>query len=1163
MRLSGPLLCLLSVLAAASVRPAGRSAAAQEFRIPAPLDSPATRKARRARVQEGRALAKKGDRAATYAHFLDAVRSFPEAPEILEGLLVHAPNDSMRRFWAHRYAAARTLESGSFNPGATAAAALPKDDPFVARLAAARVRAAEDLAALLNALEENAPSTPLVTVWAAGTLWAITRHAPAVRARFAQAFNRKLEPRTPDFRPILKRLAALQAKAAASGDLARAIRIGACLNGFETQARFPGLQGPRPNGIGKGRNRTAETLRRLQERRRRADSAPADLEELERIPPAARPAFSQRHASFGNPATGRSVGGRYRIETIAGIETLLAAARTVERHHQRLVKWLAQDPCPGRAGLIRIVPAPADLESESAPDWWASGFQRGDTTFIRLAWGTTGDLGRVLTQQLTHRFDAAIHPGLPAWLAEGRAVWTAHAYGLSTDPAFRPVHAVFERMEDADRNGLGEPDRLKKLIEDRVEDARDRGNGGYALYVYLASESVQGRPRYADRLAEFMRACGKTRKQRFSLFLKHFVDGRDGRPGDFVTFAAEFRAFLRGFRGPDPAPWTERYRSDPSPEDDTLLGDVPSWIGGRTRAAPWFGEAHARTAASLLHQAGEHELAIAAWCWSLTVDEWKPDDVVALAELLYAQWDRIGAWALQCEVRRRFPGPSAPGPVAPPSSVPREGIRALLEAYRAAVIQYRRLDDAAAAAALACEHNRIAERLGARRVSLPDAETLPAIPAPPGAHVGAHGWIETGLVDFEERRVRGRWYAEPGGDLMLGRNRPPPQSGAAEAEVRPDTAFVRGGDWIARGRYVVRTRVHPETADFSGALVLGYARRDRNVRVRFEAGERSHTVDRDAKGDARHRIPSVTFRIGGRFRRDRSLPGARPRRVRKLASPRASFLLEAFVEGDQVHVRVDGEPLASYRTPDGSPIEGYVGFASKRGAYRAESPVIGRFHGIPRERLPGSWPRGLNPTEPQERSLTDLVNRTAVGIPRRAAGTVVLWIPPVAGGAHRTVGAPAGRKGQEQGDENGVATEKLIETRALALITGLRRSLQAVGYREPPVVAVPDVVSEATRKKLRKALDSRGAVGVKILTHGWPAAALPAGEPGRTAGQARPGATRAPDPLLLFLDSAGTLRTVEPFPLAPATPRLPPLISVWAWVLATEARAGIRGGEGR
>jgi hypothetical protein len=128
---------------------------------------------------------------------------------------------------------------------------------------------------------------------------------------------------------------------------------------------------------------------------------------------------------------------------------------------------------------------------------------------------------------------------------------------------------------------------------------------------------------------------------------------------------------------------------------------------------------------------------------------------------------------------------------------------------------------------------------------------------------------------------------------------------------------------------------------------------------------------------------------------------------------------------------------------------------------------------------------------------------------------------------------------------------------------GLRRILQKIGYREPPLVAVPDGVSESTRTKLRKALDSRGAVGVKILTHAWPAAALPAREPGRTDDEAQPEAARAPEPHLIFLDSVGTLRTVEPFPLAATPPRLPPLIRRWAWVLATEARAGVRSGGGR
>jgi len=1165
MRTSGAPLGLAVLLVALSAPPAVRPVPAQEFRLPVPDDTAARQKARGAWIREGRMLVNKGDRQAAYAHYLRAVVLFPEAPEILERLLVQAPNDSDRRFWAHRYAAARTLANGSFRPGAAAAAALPRNDPYLARIAAARVRAAEDLLALVTGLEDSVPSTPLVTAWAAMTLEEITRHSPALRARFGLALNERLAPRPPRFRPILKHLAALQAKAAAAGDLERALRIAACLNGLETQARFRDLQGPRPNGLGKGKNRAAEALARLHERRRRASPPPAEVTDIERIPPVSHPGFNQRHASLGNPATCRSPGGRYRIETIAGIETLLGAARTIEAHHGRLVNWFGRDPFEGRTGRIRIVTRPADLEAEAAPSWWTSGFQRGDETVLRLAWSTTEALGRALTRQLTHRFDATIHPGLPAWLAEGRAVWAAHAYGSSADPAFRPERVARDRIDAARSGGYGEPDRLRKLIDDRIEDARDHGTAGYALYVYLSTTRDQDRLRFADRLEAFMRQCGKTRTQRFALFLRHFVDGREGRPEDFTAFASEFRAFLRGFPRPDPGPESGDSPVGSPANEEALLGDVPTWIGGRTRSEPWFGEAHARTAATLLHEAGEHELAIAAWCWSLTVDEWKPAEVSELAELLYAQWDRIGAWALRNEVRRRFPAVEAPGPEAPPSSLPREGIRELLEAFRAAARHYWRLDDPAAAAALACEHNRFAVRVGAGRLTLPDAETLAVVPAPPAESLGACGWIESGLVGYEKRRVKGLWHAEPSGDLILGRREPRARRGAPEGgdrAVQEQHAFARGRAWLSRGRYVVRARLHPETARFRGALILGYSRRDRNVRVRLEGGARRRPEGGDAKGERRPGLASVTCGIDGRFRRDRHLPGARPRRIRRFASPRSSFELEAFVDGDRVHVRVDGEPLASYRTPDSSPIEGYVGFASSRGACRVQSPVVVRLHGIPRDRLAGSWPRGLALAESQERTLTDLVNRPVREISPSAAGTVVLWIPPMGGDRDRPATDRGDRSGEPSEDETEKATEKFLATKGLPLITGLRRDLQAIGYREPPVVAVPEAVNEDARTRLRKALDSQGAVGVKILTHAWPARALPTSAPvGREAGT-RPGEAARPGPCLLFLDPAATLRTVEPYSPDPGTGRLPPLLRRWAWVLAREARAGVgeRGG---
>jgi len=1060
------------------------SAQAQDLRIPVPEETRADRASVRALLRDSRKLARKGK--ALHAHFLHAYRLHPEAPKILEQLLLTAATDADRRFWAHRLAAVRTSGNGN------------SEDPHPGRIATARVRAVQDLAALVKDLDENRPTSPLVARWAAGAALEVLENAPALRARFGPVFNVHLEPRLPAFRPVVKRLAVLQAKAEAKGDLGSAIRIAACLNGLETQARFKQLQGPRPPGAGKGRNRAAEALQKLRAQRWKAEKDLPDLSELLQLAQAPHRAFNRRHASIGNPAACLSPGKRYRIETTCGLETLVAAAQTVEQHHGRLAGWFGQDPFKDRPGLIRIVPAPADLESEAALSWWASGFQRGDETVIRFAWNTSDALGRAITRQLTRRFDAAIHPGIPVWLAEGRATWTEQAYASTEDAKFRTKHAVFGRMNDAYLNGYGSAAKLKFLIEDRIEDS---GFAGYALYVYLSID------RFAGCLEAFMKDCVKNRGNRFKLFLRHFGDGKDDRPGDFEAFAGGFHEFINDFNRFKPAAWTEEYRGKSPHREYRLITDVATWIPGRARTEPWFGEAHARTAGDLLLEAGEHDLGIAGWCWALAVDEWDPALVDRLAELFHAQWYRAGAWALRCEAHRRFPR-VVPGPGTAPFWPRLEGVKALLKAYRDAVWHYYRLGDAITAAHVAREHNRLAARVARPRISLPDSEDLPVFPASPAHHVGARGWVETGLTDFEKRRVQGLWFADAGGDLILGRKRSRSGTGTADSH-----SFVRSREWLPRGRYVIRAQIHPESARFSGALVLGYTRRDRNIRVYL--GNDPGSVGKTGTDVPVTYITGVDCRIDGRFVRDRNLPGSSPRRTRVFNPPRCAFRLEAVVDGDQVHVFIDGRPMCSYRTPGGSPVEGYVGFASRRGSFRVQFPTVERLDGIPLDRLGRPWPRGLDPAERQELELSDLLNRPTRGLPLRAAGTVVLWIPPV----------ESASTGND--DKEAEATETFLEEKGLALAMNLGGHLRKYGYREPIVLAVPDRIGSEAGKKLRKALDSRGAAGVKIVAHEWP---------GGLKSQ------------VLFIGPDGTLRTAEAYPLE--SEDLPVLVRQWALVCA-------------
>jgi len=207
-------------------------------------------------------------------------------------------------------------------------------------------------------------------------------------------------------------------------------------------------------------------------------------------------------------------------------------------HHDRLAKWYGSDPFATRPGLCRIVPEASGLESEGAPFWWAGGFQGGDTTTVRFSVGSIEGLGHLLTHELTHRFDGALFPGIPAWLAEGKAVWTGNAYANCEDDAFDERWASIGTIEAAFIKGYGDLGKLTKLITGTLDDYRDNYVAGFALYVYLHTRKPQGTATvFADRLVKFQKeARGKKGKEHFEAC---FCDGKEGRPEKLEGFVKD------------------------------------------------------------------------------------------------------------------------------------------------------------------------------------------------------------------------------------------------------------------------------------------------------------------------------------------------------------------------------------------------------------------------------------------------------------------------------------------------------------------------------------------------------------------------------------------------------------------------------------------------
>jgi len=1099
-------------------------AAAQQ--VPAPAAKGQEKEARAAAAAKAAdrdrrlALARRaldgGSADAAYSVLLQALLHHPEDPAVLARLIEVAGDDlEARILWSHRYAAAVTPGNGAFRPSPALRKLLPPGDRRIASVIAARAKAAADLAAFAKKLTGRRRSGRLIARWAAALARECLRDAPLLSARYAAVMNQAATYRMPDPVPIVNALAAEMTRAMARDDLDFALRAARCLNGLSAQARFPKLEGPRPSNLGRARQ-GAEAVRKIRRRLARRTDEPTTIEALEALSPAERRAYTARHATMGNPGVCWSPHRRYRIETSCGFETLLVAAKTVEHHHTRLAAWFGSDPFVERPGVIRIVPEAEGLEDEGAPFWWVGGFQRGDETTVRVAWGTPGGLGRSLTHELTHRFDGHFHRGIPAWLAEGRAVWTQNAYPHTPSRRFVEPHARFGTIERAFLQGYGNEAKLTKLIDGTLTEYRDNYFAGYALFVYLSTWEKDGKPLYAGRLKAFTRSFRQSRARPIKKFEKYFCTGKNGRPEDFAGFSKAFATFLRGFYWQDRKPWTARYNTMRQIGEGGLFTDWPTFTRLRSRAEPWFGEAQAYTAGALLLEAGNRAMAAAAWSWALCVDEWMPSRALPLATLLDRLGERDGAWAVRAETRRRFPD-AVKELGRPPFRHEIEGVRAYLRAMKNAAEGYAKAGQARVAAAFAADHDVVARLSGEPLLARPpiDAAALAAGRhpfQPPVEHLGRHGWIETGLSGYEERRVKDLWYFTPDGDLFVGRRKPRGGTGTADRHARQVDAFTRTDAWHPRGRSLIRARIFPATSYVSGALVLGYARRDRNIRVRFTGGDFLYSVGAREKKDKLHMFRDVRVSVNGLRPRDRSLWGAEPGDRVKFRSPRSSFRLEVLVDGAEVHVWIEDRLVGTYRALDDAPVEGAIGFAASMGAYRVQCPTMLRLtrhpdHGCPHHAV------SLDPSAPIVEAgekypvpIAKLRNRPVRGLPLGTTGTLVVWMPEQPSADLKT-------------DRDAKATDAFVKKFADAVLRRVEDQRKRLAFNVRLVLAIPAGTSYETLNHVRLRLGLLGLESTPPVLHRWPQPAFD-----RTAKKPKP-----PDPLLLFIDPDGRLRAVDRF----------------------------------
>ncbi|MEZ5987843.1 MAG: hypothetical protein R3F30_01690 [Planctomycetota bacterium] len=1023
------------------------------------------------RLQDARDAAKNGDLDGALHHGLAALALGPARADSLATLCGLFQGDAEARFlWTLAWLRAAADGRGRFRLDRHQAALVAEADlELVSGLCEAEALACEELARFAGKRRNRGRrgiGDGLLLRWALDLLQEGFARMPAVQRRWTADLTADVAVQAADHEAVLAALERLllrpgrplqkgtkELDEAASLDLQ--VRAAACLRGLAAQARFEDLEGPEPPELDRRKADAAlASLRRVVDERA---GEPLTVDKLEAMTEEERDAISTAHAHWADPGVALSPGGLYRIETICGARTLLAAARTIELHHRRLAQWFGKDPFQGRPGLVRIVPESSELEAEGAPYWWAGGFQAGDLTVVRLAWGTEAGLGRTLTHELTHRFDGALHAGLPSWATEGRAVWTASSYGPVEDQGFVEDHLDIWHIQGPYIRGYGGADKLRQLIEGTIEDYRDNYTAGHALYSFLKLWEVDGRRVFAAKLAAYLKRAVLGRKQPFEWFLKHFADGKDGRPDGFDPFVAMWNDFLRGCYDRcwnKSVPWVERYRTArPGGRRNGLLLDEPTWTWARDRAEPWFGQGHAHEAARILVAVGQDEPALQALLWALQTDGWRLD-VLSLATEVATRLGRDDlAWVLRFEAHRRFDRPMPQGPMPLLTTLPK--LRALATRLAGAVAALEDRGMPLAARHVDAERARLDAAIG-----LPHAPPAPlaeprALPFPLGGHATALsllGLEEDGLTGAEERRVRDLWFETEEGDLHVGRAKPREDTGTIDNRAHIRDAFVRSVAWQRPGRYRFRTRVHLTTSYVEGGLVLGYTRRDRNLRLSYSAGDYLFSI---GKKDEKVVTKQVRFGLRGLWEREGNFPGGRPWHRFEWEHPVSSFAVEVLVDGPSATVRVDGEPVFRYTTPDLSPIEGHIGAWMSNGAVRLQEPTVERLD----EGLTDPPARPYDPLAPETRGLTELVGAPTTGLTLSENGALVLWIPTELdeGLPHVTALVDAARR------MGGLLADRLRYPQPLTVIVPEAALLPVEEGVAPAPLALPPQLAGATR----------------------------------------------------------------------------------------------------
>lgn len=953
-----------------------------------------------ASLRYGRAALEKGEHQEAFGHLMYALAR-AEAPVPLVALLLEnaaqAESADAQALWAHEYFALAADDRGHLSLKADLKQWMPQEDPWPAALAAARAEAVRELVKFRDRQASGRGSgDPFLAEWAEDLARRLALESPALRNRYADDLTPAVEVSNSLQKTVMKSLMRVARQGFSTSDPSLTVRAARCLRGMGAQANFQDLEGPDPPSTDKEVASANASLQRAREMLAK-ESRVWSIEELEDFDEDMQRAFTLEHATFANPGVALSPNGLYRVETSCGYWTLLGTAQTVEEHHERLLAWYGFDPFEGRQGLVRIVPESHGLEMEGAGYWWVGGFQGGDVTTLAFTLSNIPALGRGLTHELTHRFDGAAYGGLPGWLAEGRAVWTGAHYGSMYEREFVDDYLNFGTMFDVAQMGYGEPEKLATILDGENEEYRDNYSAGYALFSYLRSWTGfedTGKPLFRERLEAYQEDRKRSRSGGAAGFVKYFCDGKDGRPETLEDFAADFDKFLRGFYWKELAPWTKRYDPGaPSGDAAERVMDEPTSTWLRRRAEPWFGQDQARMAAEVLVTAGLDRESLPAYLWALAVDE--PSD--AVLEDLAAVLDRVdeadAAWVVRnwprfAAPRRDWVNQEAGTSLPFLNKLPKT--EALWQAMGEAAEDYAQRGLDTVSAVMRAEADRLGAALGlpsSGQVLAPALEEMVSLHPlhRPSRQLGLAGWFEDGLTGHEKNRVEGLWFVDHRGDLQVGRKELRGGTDTMDRTSRYRDGFVLSKEWMEPGRYTLRTRIEQTTAFFHGGVVMGYSRRDRNLRFDFAGGDAAF-----AQGESESNMAGNGFGW--------SLDGLYARQAPRRGSvgferEKTTWSLELRVDGPTMEAWVDDQFVGRITTLDARPIQGYIGFYTSTGAIRVIAPEIER-----RDRLaylPGATAlgRGLHPARVGADKLRDLLDRPVSGMPLASAGTGMLWFP--------------------------------------------------------------------------------------------------------------------------------------------------------------------------